>query len=64
MQLSGIDPALAVRQLFGAGHLEALAVFQRGDELAGFKQAFMRAGIEPGIAAAHDFHLQLALLQI
>jgi hypothetical protein len=33
------DPAGAVGDLFEAGDLEALALFQRGDELAGFRRA-------------------------
>jgi len=39
-------------------------VLQRGDELAGFEQAVMRAGVEPGVAALHDLHVELAQIQI
>ncbi|OIQ72078.1 hypothetical protein GALL_462990 [mine drainage metagenome] len=34
------------------------------DEIAGFDQALVGAGIEPGIAAAHDLHTELVALEI
>jgi hypothetical protein len=58
------DPAGAVGDLLRAGDLQALALLQRGDELAGVEQAVVRAGVQPGIAAAHDLDLELALLQV
>ncbi|MPM61142.1 hypothetical protein SDC9_107996 [bioreactor metagenome] len=39
-------------------------MLQRGDELPRLQQAFVRAGIKPGVAPAHDFHVQLALFKI
>ena len=39
-------------------------MLQRGDELAGFEQAFMGTRVQPGIAPAHDFDVELALFQV
>ena len=50
-QLTRVDPALAVGQLFRTGHLQAPTLFQGGDELAGFQQAVVRARVQPGVAA-------------
>ena len=41
-----------------------MTVFQRGNELAGFKEAFMGPGVEPGVAAAHDLNRELSLFEI
>jgi hypothetical protein len=41
-----------------------LAVFDGGDELAGFKQRLVSAGVEPGHAASHPFDIQFAALEI
>jgi hypothetical protein len=46
LRLGGIDPAAGPGDFFRACHLPALALLQRGDELPGFNQAFVRAGIE------------------
>jgi hypothetical protein len=40
-KLSAINPLLPVGNFLRAGHLEPLAVFQRGNELAGIKQRFV-----------------------
>jgi len=63
-KLAGINKSVTPGNFLRAGDLEALPVFQRGDELAGIEQAFVRAGIQPGIAALEDLHIKLALLQI
>ena len=63
-KLFRIDEAVAPGDLFGAGNLQALAVLQRGNELAGFEQAVMRAGVQPGVAALHDLDIELAQIQI
>ena len=47
-----IYPALHVCNFFRAGDLEALAAFDRLDEIRGLLQRFMRAGIQPGIPPA------------
>ena len=56
--------AFAPGDFFGAGNLQALALLQRNNELTNLHQAFVRAGVQPGVAALHDLHLELALLQI
>ena len=58
------DPALAEGDFFRASDLEPLALFDGSDELAGFEQAVVGAGVEPGIAAAHDFDVELALFEV
>ena len=49
---------------FGAGDHEALAFLQGGDEASSIQQAVMGAGVEPRVATAHDFDIQLVLRQI
>jgi hypothetical protein len=34
------------------------------DELAGFEHRLVRAGVEPGIAAAHDLDAELPLFEV
>ncbi len=63
-ELGGSNPALAEGDFLRASDLQALALFNRGDELPGFEQAVVGAGVQPGVAAAEGLHLQLALLQI
>jgi hypothetical protein len=58
------DPLLVEGDFFGAGDHEALAFLQRGDKASGFEQAVVGAGIKPGVAAAHDFDVELVLRQI
>lgn len=58
------DPFLAPGDFFGASNLEALAFLNGGDKLPSFKQAVVGAGIEPGIATAHDFDLEFLLLKV
>ena len=64
LDLCSVDEACTPSDLFGASDLQALALFQRGDELARFQQALMRAGIQPRVAALHDLHIEIALIQI
>ena len=54
-QLFGVDEALAEGDFLGAGDFQALALFDDVDELRGFEQRFMGAGIEPRVAAAEPF---------
>src|SRR3984957_9294724 len=51
-QLFGVDEALHERDFFRAGDLQPLPLLDNVDELRGFEQGFMGAGVEPGIAAA------------
>ena len=64
VQLGGVDPLLAEGYFFGAAHLQALALLQGGDEARRLQKAVVGAGIQPGVAAAHDFNIQVALFKI
>src|SRR6185437_998523 len=59
-QLLGIDEALSERDLLGAADLFAGALLQSTHEFRGLEQRIMRTGVEPGIAAAEPFEVQLA----
>src|SRR2546429_2666106 len=59
-----IDVTHPIRNLFGTRDLEALPALDRLDVLRRFKQRFMRAGVEPRHAAAHDLAIELAQLEI
>ena len=63
-QLFGVDEALAERDFLGAGDLQALTFLHDVDELGGFEQRFMRAGVEPGVAAAETLGMKFAVLQV
>ncbi len=39
-------------------------MLERADELAGFQQGIVRAGVEPGVAAAHLLDVEVAGLQV
>ena len=58
------DPVLTPGNFFWASDFEALAFFNGGDELAGFKQAVVGAGVKPGVAAAHDFYLEFFAFEV
>jgi len=60
----GADPAVAPRDLFGRGDLEALAVLDGLHEQAGFQHAFVCAGVEPREAAPHELHVEQALVEV
>ena len=62
-EFTGADPSRPKCNFFGAGHLQTLSTFKRGDELAGLQKAVVGAGVQPGVAAAHDFYIQLPLRQ-
>ena len=64
MQALCSDPLLVKGDFFGAGNHEALAFLQRGNKASSIQQAVVGAGVEPSIAAAHDFDIQLVLRQI
>ena len=49
---------------FRTRDLEALAFFQRLDELAGLDQAVVGARVEPCIAAAEHLHVQLVVVEV
>lgn len=58
------DVAHAVSDLFEAGDLEALAGLDGLDEGCGLQQRVVRAGIEPGIAAAHGLDVELVAREV
>ena len=64
LQGFGGDPLLVEGDFFGAGDHEALAFLQGGNEASSFEQAVVGAGVEPGVAAAHDFDIELVLCQV
>jgi hypothetical protein len=54
VELGAVDPVLAEGDFFEAGDFQALAVFDDLDELTGGEQRVVRAGVEPGGAAAEE----------
>ena len=58
------DVAHAVGNLFEAGDLEALAGLDSLDEGCGLQQRVVRAGVEPGIAAAHGLDVELVAREV
>src|SRR6476646_10106402 len=63
-QLLRIDEALAEGDLLDAADLLAGAFLQRAHEFLGLDQRIMRAGVEPGIAAAEPLDGELAGFEI
>ncbi len=61
-ELLGGDEALVEGDLFEAGDLQALALFDRRDEVGRLEQRSLGAGVEPGEAAAEQLDVELALL--
>lgn len=58
------DVAHAVGNLFEAGDLEALAGLDGLDEGCSLQQGVVRAGIEPGVAAAHGLDVELVAREV
>ena len=58
------DPAPAVGNFFQASNLEALPTLKRGNELPRLRRLSWVPVSSQSITAAHDFHIELALLQI
>jgi len=57
-QTGAVNPALLERHLIRRADLHALSRLKRADEVARVQKAARRAGIKPGKAAPHPFHLQ------
>ena len=53
------DKALSKSNFLGAGNLKALALFKDADKFCCVEKTIGRAGIQPGITAAHDLYVQL-----
>src|ERR1035437_2943029 len=64
LELGAIDPALMVGDFLQTGDFQALAVFDDVHELRGVEQGVVRAGVEPGSAAAEELNVQLAAVEI
>src|SRR4051812_11758636 len=64
LELRGVDELLDERDLLNAGDLEALPLFERLDELGAGEEAGVRAGVEPGDAAAHGLDAEVALDEV
>ncbi len=64
LYLFGGNPAFAEGDFFGAGDFESLTIFESGDELSGFEKGFVGSGVEPSVAAAHEFDLKLGLFEV
>jgi len=47
-----------------AGHLDPLTLLDGANKLGGFDQAFVGAGVEPGIAPGKLLHIELAHFHI
>ena len=58
------DVAHAVGNLFEAGNLEALSGLDGLDEGCSLQQGVVRAGIEPGVAAAHGLDVELVAREV
>mgnify|MGYP000172639273 CR=1 FL=1 len=64
MDLLSRDVAHAIGNLFEAGDLEALAGLDSLDEGCSLQQGVVRAGIEPGVAAAHGLDVELVAREV
>ena len=63
-QLVAVDVAHPVGNFFQAGHLEVLPLLNGGDEVGRFHHRIVGPGVEPGIAAAHQLDVELALFEV
>src|SRR6188474_537206 len=63
-ELSLVDEVHAVRDLLDARDMRALSLLQDVHELTGLDQALVRAGVEPGHAAAKLFHPRLPAFHV
>ena len=57
-------PAVLVCDLLEARDLESLTGFDGADEICGIQHAVMGSGIEPGVTALEEFHMELSCLEI
>src|SRR5206468_1749544 len=64
LELRRVDEALEKRDLLDTGDLQALALFERLDELRAAQERIIRAGVEPGDAAAHGLDGKLAAREV
>jgi hypothetical protein len=64
LELVGADPPVVEGDFLGASDFEALELFECGNELPGLEQAVVGAGVEPGVATAHELDAELVLLKV
>ena len=64
LHLPSVDPLLPVGYLFGTGDLQPLSMLDGLDELAGFDQALLGAGVQPGVPPPHALNRELAAFEI
>lgn len=64
VDLLSCDVAHAIGDFFEAGDLEALTGLDGLDEGCGLQQGVVRAGIEPGVAAAHGLDVELVAREV
>ncbi|MNV56610.1 hypothetical protein D3C71_1489030 [compost metagenome] len=58
------DPSVNICNLLGSCDFDALVIFDRPYKIRGIHETLMRSGIEPGVSATQQFHIQLAHPQI
>ena len=58
------DEALPPGDFFGAADFQPLPFLGDADILRSIDQRAVRAGIEPGIATAHDLHVERAFVHV
>ena len=63
-ELGPVDVAHPEGDLLGAGDHQALPVLDGLDEVGRLEEGFVRPGVEPGDAPAHELDPQLAPLQV
>ena len=63
LELVGVDEAHPVGDLLQAGDLQALPPLDDLDEVGRLEQRLVRAGVEPGHAAAEDLAAELAAVE-
>ena len=64
LQLAAINEALSPRDFFRAGDLQPHSFLNRGDEITGVQQRFMRSGIKPRETSRQHFDSQKSSVQI
>jgi hypothetical protein len=64
LKLCCVHPAIAPGDFFQAGNLESLVVLDGADELGGLEERFVGAGVEPGVAAAEEFDMEVTAFEV
>lgn len=63
-ELSAGNPLVRIRDFLNAGHIHTLPLLDGRYEVGSLEEAVVRAGIEPGHAAAEDFDGELSPLEV